>query len=198
MFANRAYFRCLCSDNYMPAVTALPHGYATLLEHFHSLNIFQKCPISLFVHFFNCCNTTELSCQLNKALFFSLFSHSVIHISPFCIFTLSRVKKICRRVTKFPESFEPELCMFFFIICCLKEQSRYLFITCLLCYRGKVGVFVSCLRFACKCLPKILLCFCPCILICHFSSSVCSVKVIEFKMPCLYITTRQPQILLST
>ena len=50
--------------------------------------------------------------------------------------------------------------MFLLVICGLEEKRSNLLIAFLLCYRRKVGIFISCLGFSCKGSLQILLCLC--------------------------------------
>ena len=113
MFTYRTYFRCRNSDYHMTAVTALPHDDPALLKYFHGLDIFQKRAVSFLMHFFDRRNIAELSSKLIKSFLFSLSGHSFIHIRPFCIFSLCRMKQILRGVAQFAKRLEPELSVLF-------------------------------------------------------------------------------------
>ena len=62
---------------------------------------------------------------------------------------------------------EPELCMLLLVLSGGQEQCGNLLVAGLFGHGSKIGVFVSCLGFAGKGLPQILLGFGACVLISH-------------------------------
>ena len=106
--------------------------------------------------FLNSGNTTELLSQIVKAFFICFSCHTIIHISPLSIFAFRCMEQVFGSVTKLAESLKPQFRMFLFIFGSLQEKCCNLLEACLLCNRSKVCILVSCLRFACKCFPKVL------------------------------------------
>ena len=157
MLAYGANLGCSSTDNHVSAVTALPNGNTALLEYCLLFYVVQKCAVSLLVSLLDSSNSAELCSELGKALFLSVLSKAVVHIGPLVVLTLSGVKKVLSGIAKLTESLEPELCVLLLVLSGLKEDCGDLLITCFLCYRCKVGVLVSCLRFTCEGFPKVLL-----------------------------------------
>jgi hypothetical protein len=62
---------------------------------------------------------------------------------------------------------EPELSVLLLVVGGLQEQSGDLLEAFLLGLGCEIGVLVPCLRFACVCLPQVLLGLGACVLICH-------------------------------
>ena len=85
MIAGWADLWSLCSNDDVSTVSAFPYLNIALLEDRESLDILEKCSVSLFMMLLNCCYKTESSCKLNKAFLFSCLGKSFIHICPLVV-----------------------------------------------------------------------------------------------------------------
>ena len=157
MVANGALLGSVCAENEVSAVAAFPHNDSALFEYSLGLYVGKKRTVSFLVSLLNSCNASELSCELVEALCLCVLCELIVHIGPFVVFTLCCVEKVFSSVAKLSESLEPKLCVLLLVISGLEEYSRDLLVSCFLCYGSKVGIFISCLRLACKSGPKILL-----------------------------------------
>ena len=88
VLAHGADLRRFSTYDQVAAVSALPQGYAALLEYFFRLYIVQKLAVALLVRFFFFFNTAELLGQFVESLFIRLACHTVVHICPLVVFTL--------------------------------------------------------------------------------------------------------------
>lgn len=163
MSAYRADFRSLCSDYDMTAVAAFPNLDFALSEHFLRLHIMKQRSVTLFVMFFDGCDSTEFSSEFRESFLFSSISKTGIHVSPLIVFTISGSTEIFSSSADSVQFLEPHFRVLFLIIGSLLEKSGNLLKAILFCLRSKIGVLVSCLRFACKSSLKILFSLCSCI-----------------------------------
>ena len=136
----------------MSAVGALPYRVAVLGEYKVAFYVCKELSVSFFVLFFNCRNAVEEFCNIFKAFRASVFCEFRIHIRPFVVFALSRREEIFCRGGDFAavQKLEPDFCVFLFVFRRFFNDCRNLHKAFFLCFACKIGVFVSCLRFACK------------------------------------------------
>lgn len=83
--------------------------------------------------------------------------HALVHIRPFIVLALSGLKEVFGGVAQLAQCLEPELGVFFFIVCGFQEQCRDLLIAGLFGNGSKVGVLVPGLRLTGKGFPQVFL-----------------------------------------
>ena len=99
-------------------------------------------------------------CDVVKAFFSGFLCKGRIHIGPLIVFTGSRILEVVYGFADTAvEQLEPHLCVFLFVVGSFGEESCNLLKAFFFCLRSIEGIFVSCLRFTCKCSLKILFCF---------------------------------------
>ena len=142
----------------MTAVAALPDLDLGPLEDFCSLDILQERAVTLFVTLLDGGNHSELDCELSEAFLFCCLGEAFVHVGPFVVLTRSCIGEILRCVIDSVQFLEPKLCVFFLVLCCLKEQSCDLLEAFLLCAGSEIGVLVTGLRLTGKSRFQILFC----------------------------------------
>ena len=112
--------------------------------------------------FLNGSNTFELISNFIEAFFAGFNRHTFIHVGPLEILTISSIFKICHGVAHFPsiKILVPEFSMFLLVGSRFFKDLANLYVTIFLSFRSEVSVLVTCLRFTCKSLLQISLCFC--------------------------------------
>ncbi|MPN12114.1 hypothetical protein SDC9_159426 [bioreactor metagenome] len=97
-------------------------------------------------------NCRELIRELVEPFGLRLFGHALVHICPFVV--LARGSHLQRFVQRghfaAMQRFEPKLGVLFLVFSRLGKDCRNLLVSGLFRDRRKIGVLVSCLRFACK------------------------------------------------
>ena len=130
VFTNGANLRCLFANVDVAAVCALPDHVAISGEYQTAFNVFQQFAVTFFVMFFDLTYCFKQVSDAVEAFFSCFFRECSVHVCPFVVFTLCSVQQVfsCGRNSAVMEQFEPDFCVFFFVVCCFQEQSCDLFI----------------------------------------------------------------------
>ena len=156
MAADGAYNRSAFADMDVAAVSAFPDNDGASFENFAVFNACKKLAISFFVLCFNFAYAFKTGSNLFKAFCTGFFGKGLVHIGPFIVFAGCSCGKVLCGGADAVEIFEPKFCMLFFVFCGFKEKCSNLLLTFFFCFACKIGIFVSCLRFACESSHKIL------------------------------------------
>ena len=157
-----AHAWCFFAIVYVTAVCAVPSLFFVFFKYFAFFYVSKKFKGSFFVVFFNFANSFKEPSNFCKAFFFCFFSHYAVHFCMFVVFACSSIFKVFDCAWNFAvvKKFEPEFCVFFFVVSCFKEKVSNLVVAFFFCFGSILCVFVSCLAFACECSHKVSFCFC--------------------------------------
>ena len=146
----------------MSAVSTLPYHITLAREYYCILDVLQQLAIALLMVLLDSPHLFKFLGNLVKAFFTSLLSHASIHISPFEVLTVSRIRQIRFSVTHATaiQILIPHLSMLFLVSCRLLENRCYLHVTILLSLRSKVSVFITSHTLTSKSLLEVLLGLC--------------------------------------
>ena len=144
----------------MTAVAANPCHLAFAVKDLALFDIFAQGTIALLVLSLNIAYLFEQNCDMLKAFFSGFLCKVCIHIGPLIVFSGCGILEIFHRVAdSAAQELKPHLGVFFFVVRSLGEDGSNLLKAFLFCLRSIEGVFVSCLRFACKCSLEVFLGF---------------------------------------
>ena len=107
----------------------MPNDFPVALKHNALVDIVGKLQIPFFMLFFDFCDHLEKGGNLHKAFLFGGLCKPRIHVGPFVIFACRGVLQIGKSVSDlsaFLQEFEPNLSVFFFVVCGFFKEIRYL------------------------------------------------------------------------
>ena len=128
MFADGAHFRGFGADMDVTAIAAFPTVFADAYPDFTGFQIGKKFAVAFFMAFFDFSYFCKLDGKFEETFIFGFFGEVFIHFGPFFMFTGSGGKKICFGISDPAQSFEPEFCVFFFVVGSLFKDCCDLFI----------------------------------------------------------------------
>ena len=162
MVAHGTHFGSLRSNYNMSAIATNPNAITFTGKYFGFFYIVKQCLVTFLMTFFYFRHHFEFYSQFFKTFFTSFFCESGIHFGPFVVFALGSVFQISFRIgnSTVMQGFEPYFGVFFFIIGSFFKKCSYLLIAVFLCAACIIGVFVSCLAFACKSSEQVLFGLC--------------------------------------
>ena len=151
MCAYRAYFGGLLANNDVAAVRALPDAVAVAGEDQIAFHIGEQLEVTSFMLLLNRTDLFKEECNVLEALFVRFLGKGRVHIRPLVIFAGCRCLEVFRRAADTFQQFEPNFCVFLFVIRRLLEYLGDLHIAIFLGFGGVVSILIACHRFARKC-----------------------------------------------
>ncbi len=142
--AHRAHLRCIRRQNDVTAIATFPYTDSALAKHLMSLDIVQKCTITLLVVPFYLAYPTKLPGKRHEALFFRLLGKTVVHIRPLIILTLGGMQQINRCVIAYTaKSLTPQARMLALVFSSLAKYRGNLLKPVARSHIGEICIFVS-------------------------------------------------------
>ena len=155
MVADGTYVGGLVAILQVPAVAAVPDLDGGLLEDLVVLQVLQQLQVALVVRLLDLTHGGEEVSDAVEALLAGLFCHALVHAGPLVVLAFGGGHQVLGGGADATQLLEPELGVLLLVAGGLLEERGDLLEAVLPGLAGVIGVLVSGLAFAGKCLPQV-------------------------------------------